>query len=217
MPDPDRKASMSEHPVHRGDGSETAGSDYAQRLQRLEGARWKKLLDVQRPYRWNLRRLGLGRVLDVGCGIGRNLANLGPDSVGVDHNADSVAAARARGLTAYTTQEFWDTEVARPGSFDSLLLAHVMEHVDADVADGIVREYLPCLRPRGKVVLITPQEVGFRSDATHVRFVDLAGLDDHAQRLGLAVDRAYSFPFPRPAGRVFKYNEFVLVASVPGA
>ena len=88
-----------ERPVH-GDGSDTAGRDYAERLQRLEGARWKKLLDVQRPYRWNLQRLELGRVLDIGCGIGRNLLNLGDDSVGVDHNVDSVAAARARGLTA---------------------------------------------------------------------------------------------------------------------
>ena len=204
-----------ERPVH-GDGSDTAGRDYAERLQRLEGARWKKLLDVQRPYRWNLQRLELGRVLDIGCGIGRNLLNLGDDSVGVDHNVDSVAAARARGLTAYTTQEFWNTEAARPQAFDSLLLAHVMEHVEADVAESIVREYLPCLRPGGKVVFITPQEVGFRSDETHVRFVDLAVLEEHARRLGLSVLKGFSFPFPRPVGRVFKYNEFVLVAGYQG-
>jgi SAM-dependent methyltransferase len=203
---------MAEDDAIRGDGSQTAGADYADRLRRLEGARWKQLFDVQRPYRWNLRRLGLGRVLDVGCGIGRNLANLGPDSVGVDHNAQSVALARARGLTAYTTQEFWGTGMGTPGSFDSMLLAHVMEHVDADVAEGIVREYLPCLRPEGRLVFITPQEVGFRSDSTHVRFVDLEGLRRHAHNLGFSVERAYSFPFPRAAGKVFKYNEFVLVA-----
>jgi 2-polyprenyl-3-methyl-5-hydroxy-6-metoxy-1,4-benzoquinol methylase len=200
-----------DHSIH-GDGSQTAGADYAERLRRLEGARWKRLLDVQRPYRWNLRRLGLGRVLDVGCGIGRNLANLGPESVGVDHNAESVATARARGLTAYTTQEFWDTGVGAPGAFDSMLLAHVMEHVDADVAEGIVKEYLPCLKPEGRLVFITPQEVGFRSDSTHVRFVDLDGLRRHSTNLGFAVERAFSFPFPRVAGKAFKYNEFVLVA-----
>lgn len=203
---------MAQDDAIRGDGSQTAGADYAERLRRLEGARWKQLFDVQRPYRWNLRRLGLGRVLDVGCGIGRNLANLGPDSVGVDHNAESVALARARGLTAYTTQEFWGTGVGSPGSFDSMLLAHVMEHVDADVAESIVREYLPCLKPAGRLVFITPQEVGFRSDSTHVRFVDLDGLRQHSANLGLEVERAYSFPFPRAAGRAFKYNEFVLVA-----
>jgi 2-polyprenyl-3-methyl-5-hydroxy-6-metoxy-1,4-benzoquinol methylase len=202
----------------RGDGSQTAGADYAERLRRLEGARWKQLFDVQRPYRWNLRRLGLGWVLDVVCGIGRNLANLGPDSVGVDHNAESVALARARGLTAYTTQEFWGTGVGSPGSFDSMLLAHVMEHVDSEVAESIVREYLPCLKPAGKLVFITPQEVGYRSDSTHVRFVDLEALRRHAGNLGLTVERAYSFPLPRPAGKVFKYNEFVLLTRRgPGA
>ena len=195
-----------------GDGSSTAGGDYALRLQRLELSRWKKLLDVQRPYRWNLRRLELGRVLDIGCGIGRNLVNLGGNGVGVDHNAEAVAVARRRGLAAYTTEEFLASPEAAPGSFDALMLAHVMEHVDADVADGIVSEYLPFLRPGGQIVFITPQEVGFRSDPTHVRFVDLAGLRRHAGALGLSVTRAYSFPFPRPIGKVFRYNEFVLVA-----
>lgn len=203
---------MPEDTPTRGDGSQTAGADYAERLQRLEGAGWKKLLDVQRPYRWNLRRLGLGRTLDVGCGIGRNLVNLGADSVGVDHNAESVSLARARGLTAYTTEEFWGTGIGAPGAFDSMLLAHVMEHVDAEVAEDIVREYLPCLKPGGKLVFITPQEVGYRSDSTHVRFVDLDALRGHADNLGLTVERAYSFPLPRPAGKAFKYNEFVLLA-----
>ena len=42
---------------------DTTGDDYAQRLRDKEGARWKQLLDVQRPYRWNLRRLQLGNRL----------------------------------------------------------------------------------------------------------------------------------------------------------
>ncbi|TNM42767.1 class I SAM-dependent methyltransferase [Nocardioides albidus] len=206
---------MSEE-LDRDRGSATAGADYAERLRRKENAAWKRALDVQRPYRWNLRRLDLGRTLDVGCGIGRNLRNLGGDSVGVDHNADSIAVAREAGLTAYTTTEFWETGLGAPGSYDSLLLAHVLEHVSSEVADSIVREYLPCLRPGGKVVFITPQEVGFRSDHTHIRWVDKAGLLEHAEALGLSVQRSYSFPFPRPLGKVFKYNEFVQLATWPG-
>lgn len=201
--------------IERGAG--TAGADYTERLHRLEGAAWKRLLDVQRPYRWNLRRLNLGRTLDVGCGLGRNLRNLGPGSVGVDHNADSVTAARASGLDAHTTEGFWATDLCAAEAFDSLLLAHVLEHVSYDVADGIVREYLPCLRPGGKVVFITPQEMGFRSDHTHIRWVDEAGLRQHADALGLDVQRSYSFPFPRVVGKVFKYNEFVQVATWAGS
>src|SRR3954451_14296384 len=167
------------------DGSGTAGPEYAERLRRRSGARWKQVIDVQRPYRWNLRRLELGRTLDVGCGIGRNLHNLGLGSVGVDHNEDSIRTAREAGLTAYTTDEFWESPFGAPGTFDSMLVAHVLEHVSYEVAEAILREYLPCMRPGGKVVLITPQEAGYKSDATHVRFVDLDGMRRHAEALGL--------------------------------
>ena len=94
-----------------------------------------------------------------------------------------------------------------------MLLAHVMEHLDADVADELVRTYLPFLRSDGRVVFITPQEVGYRSDETHVRFVDAQALERHVRVLGLSVTRSYSFPFPRQVGRVFAYNEFVVVAT----
>ena len=206
---------MTEVPQPRPDGADTAGGDYAERLRRREGARWKRALDVQRPYRWNLRRLDLGRVLDVGCGVGRNLHGLPPGSVGVDHNEAAVSIARDAGLEAYTTDEFKASEHDRPGAFDAILLAHVLEHVSAEVADQILDQYLPCLRDGGRVVLITPQEVGYRSDPTHVRFVGFDELRRHAAGHHLAVDRTYSFPFPRVVGKAFKYNEFVAVASKP--
>ena len=52
--------------------SESLTDAYADRLKaRLVW--WKRALDVQAPYRWNLRRLKPGFMLDVGCGLGRNL------------------------------------------------------------------------------------------------------------------------------------------------
>ncbi len=45
-----------------------------------------------------LTRINPGFVLDVGCGLGRNLANIGGYGVGVDHNSESVAVACSRGL-----------------------------------------------------------------------------------------------------------------------
>ena len=84
------------------DDPPTAGAEYAERLRSLSTARWKRWLDVQAPYRAHLRRLHLGRTLDVGCGTGRNLRALDPGSVGVDHNPFSVALARQAGFTAYT-------------------------------------------------------------------------------------------------------------------
>ncbi|MFE6835521.1 MULTISPECIES: class I SAM-dependent methyltransferase [unclassified Streptomyces] len=193
----------------------TAGSDYTQRLARLEQSGIKRLLPTQAPYRWNLQRLHLGRVLDIGCGLGRNLLNCGPDSVGVDHNPHSVQTCRERGLNAYTPDELAAAPDCGPGSFDSLLVAHVLEHVDEGTAASLLEQYLPLVKPGGSVVMITPQEVGFRSDATHIRWVDFDQLRSHAGRAGIAVRRTYSFPFPRPMGKVFPYNEFVLVGTVP--
>ena len=50
------------------------------------------------------------------------------------------------------------------------------------------------------------------TDATHVRFADLSTLEATARSLGFVPTRSYSFPFPRVAGKVFPYNEFVVVA-----
>jgi 2-polyprenyl-3-methyl-5-hydroxy-6-metoxy-1,4-benzoquinol methylase len=193
--------------------ADTAGRDYAERLVRLRSVWWKQLIDVQAPYRWNIRRLKPGRTLDVGCGIGRNLQHLGPDAIGVDHNADSIAVARTRGLSAYTVAEFADCPAALPESYDTLLLAHVVEHMDRDSAVGLLRDYLKFLKPSGRVILITPQEAGYRTDSTHVRFVDFAAAADLVQAAGLSATRAYSFPFPRAAGKIFPYNEFITVAN----
>ncbi|MFJ3905439.1 class I SAM-dependent methyltransferase [Streptomyces sp. NPDC090025] len=195
----------------------TESSDYTQRLARLETSGIKRFLPTQAPYRWNLKRLGLGRVLDVGCGLGRNLLNCGPDSVGVDHNPTSVATCRDRGLTAYTPDELSEAPDCGPGSFDSLLCAHVLEHMDETLAQSVLEEYLPLVKPGGSVVLICPQEAGYKTDATHVRFVDFDGMRVQAEKAGLTVERSYSFPFARSVGKVFPYNEFVLVARAPSA
>jgi len=194
------------------DGDSTQGSGYTNRLVTRERAGLKRFLPTQAPYRWNLKRLRLGRVLDVGCGIGRNLLFCERGSVGVDHNAHSVEIAKSRGLTAFTSEEFLDSKLATPGSFDSLLCAHVLEHLDSEDGATVLGSYLRFLRPGGSVVLITPQEAGYRTDATHVAFVDFEDLRSFAAEAGLQVQRTYSFPFPRPIGRVFPYNEFVLVA-----
>ena len=81
-------------------------------------------------------------------------------------------------------------------------------------AKDLVASYLAYVRPGGRAVFITPQEAGYRSDETHVEFTDLDALADIARASGLDVERRYSFPLPRPFGRVFRHNEFVLVGRV---
>src|SRR5439155_15819637 len=194
----------------------TGTDQYADRLVRLQTARWKRWLDVQAPFRWNLRRLDPGFTLEIGCGIGRNLLHLRGQSVGVDTNDHCVRAARGRGLTAFTPEEFRrSAEYNRPGRFDTILLSHVAEHMREDEIVAVLQTYEPLLRPGGRAILISPQEAGFRSDPTHVELMDFTRLSRVSDRLGFRTERAFSFPFPRWAGRIFTYNEFVVVSRKP--
>ena len=189
---------------------DTRDPKYADRLSTLESKNWKRVLNVQAPYKWNLARLELGKTLDVGCGLGRNLLNL-ENGVGVDHNRDSVLIARSKGLTAYSTDEWESSPDAVQGSFDSILLAHVLEHLSETDADQVITAYLPYLKPGGNLVLICPQEKGFPTDPTHIRWVNDAELRKTGTRLGFIEVKNYSFPLPRFAGKLFTYNEFVYV------
>jgi SAM-dependent methyltransferase len=190
---------------------DTSSEAYADRLRDRSGTWWKKLLRAQAVYRWNLRRLDPGFTLDVGCGIGRNLSHLDGYGVGVDHNPTAVAEARRRGLEAFTTDDFTRSAYASGGRFDSMLLAHVVEHMPYGDAVELVRRYLPYVADDGKFILICPQEAGYRSDPTHVEFADFTTLRDLCEEVGVTVANAYSFPLPRPAGRWFRFNEFVVV------
>lgn len=195
--------------------SSTTELEYTQRLIRLQSARWKRILDVQAPYRWNLRRLQPGFVLEIGCGIGRNLRHLRGNGVGLDHNSHSIEYARGQGLKAFTPEGFKASEFNRDGCFDSLLLSHVAEHMTHVQLVEVLREHAPLVRARGRLLLICPQEVGYQSDATHVEFMEFEKLRRAAEGAGFSPEREYSFPFPRCVGKLFIYNEFVSVSRKP--
>jgi SAM-dependent methyltransferase len=198
------------------DGDATRTEAYAARLIRLQTTWWKRWLDVQAPYRWNLRRLDPGFTLEIGCGIGRNLRHLLGHGVGVDTNEHCVRAARARGLTAFTPDEFRrSAEYNCPGRFDAILLAHVAEHMTEDQVVALLLGYDALLRPGGRLILISPQEAGFKSDPTHVELMDFARLARISDRLGYQPERAFSFPFPSWVGRLFTYNESVVASRKP--
>lgn len=193
----------------------TEDAEYAERLLRKQTVWWKQALRVQAPYQWNLRRQGLGPTLDVGCGIGRNLESLPHGSLGVDHNGDSVRLAREFGHSVMTVDEFMSSGRAAERAFSSLLFAHVIEHLDYEEALAILKSYLPYATVGGQVMFVCPQERGYASDPTHVRFYDFDNLESLARAAGLEPLRSWSFPFPRALGKAFIYNEFCVIASIP--
>lgn len=193
----------------------TDEEDYARRLRSQQSRWWKRVLRVQAIYQWNIRREHLGRTLDVGCGLGRNLASLPRGSVGVDHNEVAVKDACSQGLTAVTVEEFEGGPHAVPEGYDALLFAHVIEHMSRDDGHALVRTYLPYLRHGGTVLFICPQERGYSSDPTHVTFTTGEDLQALARDVGLDPQAWRSFPLPRAAGRLFTYNEFVVRAQKP--
>jgi 2-polyprenyl-3-methyl-5-hydroxy-6-metoxy-1,4-benzoquinol methylase len=185
---------------------------YTNRLLNKQKAGWKVFFDVQAPYRWNLQRLKPGFTLDIGCGIGRNLINLKGRGVGIDHNLESVKIAQKLGLTAFTCEEFKTSPYNQPQQFDSLLLAHVAEHMTQGEVIDILQQYTHLLKPKGKLIAIAPQEAGYKSDATHVEFMNFDKLRNIARQSGFKTAKEFSFPFPRVFGRLFIYNEFVSVS-----
>lgn len=189
----------------------TAGAEYTRRLSDRPGASWKRL--VPDPYRRNIRRLCVGRTLDIGCGVGRCLAFLDGAGVGVDHNPTSVDECRRRGFEAYTPDEFATVD---RGMFDTVLVSHVLEHMDEDAGVAMLESYLGSLRIGGRLVVVTPQAAGQRSDPTHVRLMGETEIAAVLARLAIDITSTRSFPFPRVVGRIFIHNETVVTGVLRG-
>ena len=176
---------------------------------------WKQILSVQYPYRRTVEKLGLGETLEIGCGVGRVLGWLSKKSIGVDHNSKSIHICTSKNLTAYTSEQF--QEAAKSGEiegkrFENLLLAHVLEHLEPLEQIEIIETYLPYLRRTGGIFIVTPQEKGYSSDATHITFTDFDRIREILNKLNFEVLSQKSFPFPRVIGKYFKYNEFQIYA-----
>jgi 2-polyprenyl-3-methyl-5-hydroxy-6-metoxy-1,4-benzoquinol methylase len=196
------------------ENSSTQSEAYTNRLTALSGRFISRLVGGQ-PYRWKIRRIAKGDVLEVGCGIGRNLHFLGSRAVGVDHNSMSIKVCRERGFAAYTPDEFLALPDAAHKKFDTILLSHVLEHLTLSDARALLHTYLQYLLPSGKLIIICPQQRGFASDSTHATYLDLEALAQLAASVQCSELSRQSFPFPAFFGRWFTYNEWIHVSGSP--
>jgi ubiquinone/menaquinone biosynthesis C-methylase UbiE len=111
---------------------------------------------------------GCERILDVGCGLGRFIAQDPSRIAGIDHNKRSVTACKGKGydvvLGSVTALPFKDA------TFDGLYCSHVIEHLVPEEAHKLLSEMNRVLKPGGTLAIQTPLLYdGFYNDLTHVK------------------------------------------------
>jgi SAM-dependent methyltransferase len=107
------------------------------------------------------RRL-VGKVLDIGCGIGDMLL-FRPGTVGVDVNSRTVELCRARGATAITMVA--DKLPFDDAQFDSALMDNVLEHIEDPAA--ILADAKRVIRAGGRLLVGVPGSKGWLHDPDH--------------------------------------------------
>jgi 2-polyprenyl-3-methyl-5-hydroxy-6-metoxy-1,4-benzoquinol methylase len=105
-----------------------------------------------------------GSVLEVGCGTGNLLVQLAkafPKArvIGVDIEADSLAAARAKlahaGLSERAeVRQGTVADTVTPGSVDAVVMVEVLHEIGAGIRPQVVRECGAALKPGGWMVIV---------------------------------------------------------------
>jgi len=131
--------------------------------------------------------VGLGPVLDIGCGNGELLEVLAENEIpayGIDMAESAVAQCVERGLDARADDALHHLASVPAGSLGAVTALHVVEHLDTDTLIEMIDLSLRALRPGGLLVLETPNPgnvlVGanfFYLDPTHERPVPSALLE----------------------------------------
>ncbi|HWF24798.1 MAG TPA: class I SAM-dependent methyltransferase [Solirubrobacteraceae bacterium] len=106
-------------------------------------------------YRLCAPRLGEGRVLDLGCGVGHSFAELAPrETVGVDVDPGALAGQERETVAADMRRlPFPDA------SFSSVISVHSIEHIPDP--ERALREVARVLSPGGRAVFVTPNRLTF--------------------------------------------------------
>lgn len=123
------------------------------------------------------------RILDVGCGYGRNMRLLQDVTVaqieGVDINPHIVEENRKAGLQCHAVEEFMsDMEGKSNPCYDCMIFSHVIEHFMPEDLKRFLDEYLRFLKPGGYVIFVTPiLWEGFYWDFDHIKIYHPMGIN----------------------------------------
>ena len=118
------------------------------------------------------------RILDVGCGYGRFLKPLhdyGYNILGIDYNSEIVALNTTEGYKCLSVNDFKNSDV---GSFDLIVLSHLIEHFNHDDLLKFIDYYISLLNKDGYLLIYTPVfNSTFYNDFDHVKPYTHMGID----------------------------------------
>ena len=183
-------------------------------------------------YREVLARLGSGRILDVGCGVGvetSKFAGAGRYVIGVDYDPATATFARRQygGSSGDAGLEFVAMDGARLGfrdaSFDAVCSSHIIEHFT--MPENHVAELARVCAADGAAYVITPNAPADFENPFHVYPFDDAELAsmlrlffDDVQMIGLEGDDVLKADFAarRTSGeKLLKLDAFNLRKHIP--
>ena len=173
------------------------------------GVLWRRKTRAYLPYE------GEGKLLDFGCGAGRNVARLaaaGWRAEGMDLSAEAVRTGREAGLTIHQgTLPGLELPAA---SYDAVTMWNVVEHVPCPTATlGAVARIL---KPGGTVMVVVPQfdswqrewfgECWYALDLPrHLTHFTRSTLRRHLGQAGFRVERTFSIRRPGVVRHSFRY------------
>lgn len=163
---------------------------YQTRVQQVHEdiGNWQLLGDL-----WRLRDLKQDerdlKILEYGCGYGFRINTL-PNAIGYDISKYAVAICKQRGIEA-------TTELPKE-KFDIIILAHSLEHLEEPMKT--LKELRTMLKPKGKVIIILPEDFHFKLDKNdvhqHLYCWNLQTLYNLLCRAGFKVENCGRAPIP---------------------
>ena len=152
------------------------------------------------------------QVLDIGCGWGRNLAQL-EGAVGVDIDWALLRTAQTYVGNPLVTADCYRLPF-RDGAFDAVVMTEVIEHLDNP--EGVLSEVRRVLSDRGRFVITTPNRAvtRFASVPGHMKEFYFRELSSLLKSVGFEVlaRSGSTIPYPpryHPLTRRLDRNPFV--------
>jgi SAM-dependent methyltransferase len=110
------------------------------------------------------------KVLEVGCGFGRNMTFLQAlgfqDVTGIDISEKIISENKKGGLNCLHIDDF-NFQVK---NYDVILFSHIIEHFQYEALNSFLEKYLNCLKDGGLAIFITPLlQQSFYNDFDHVK------------------------------------------------